>query len=139
MEIFPQIRGIHASDWGISVQIWRILALELKFQKKHIYENGEFLRVFRVLEEPIWQHCLPATLSMKWILRVRENRDGFSPSTSRFWNPLPSVFLASLNLPSCFVFVLFFFFFFPLAVKLIGPRTGCQFFKRCQFFRHTPP
>ena len=24
-----------------------------------------------------------------------------------------------------------YFFFFPLAVKLIGPRTGCQFFKNC--------
>ena len=25
-------------------------------------------------------------------------------------------------------------FFFPLAVKLIGPRTGCQFFKNGKFF-----
>ena len=29
---------------------------------------------------------------------------------------------------------LFFFFFFPLAAKLIGPKTGCQFFKNCWFF-----
>ena len=31
------------------------------------------------------------------------------------------------------------FFFFPLAAKLIGPRTGCQFFKNCQFFQHPLP
>ena len=33
----------------------------------------------------------------------------------------------------CEVFVCFDFvdFFSPLAVKLIGPRTGCQFFKKC--------
>ena len=28
-----------------------------------------------------------------------------------------------------FVFVLLFAFFFPLAAKLIGPKTGRQFFK----------
>ena len=27
----------------------------------------------------------------------------------------------------------FFFFFFPLAAKLIGPRTGRQFFKNVDF------
>ena len=26
------------------------------------------------------------------------------------------------------------FFFFPLAAKLIGLRTGCQFFKNIDFF-----
>ena len=31
---------------GISIWIWGILALELKFQKKQIYGNGEFFRVF---------------------------------------------------------------------------------------------
>ena len=25
-------------------------------------------------------------------------------------------------------------FFSPLAAKLVGPRTVCQFFKQCQFF-----
>ena len=29
----------------------------------------------------------------------------------------------------CFVVCIFFFFFFPLAAKLIGPKTGRQFFK----------
>ena len=24
-------------------------------------------------------------------------------------------------------------------MKLIGLRTACQFFKKCRFFRHTPP
>ena len=35
----------------------------------------------------------------------------------------------------CEVFVFDFVhaFFFPLAAKLIGPRTGCQFFKKCRF------
>ena len=28
------------------------------------------------------------------------------------------------------------FSFFPLAAKLIGPQTGCQFFQKCRFFRH---
>ena len=32
-----------------------------------------------------------------------------------------------------------FFFFFPLAAKHIGLRTGCQFFKNFRFFRHRPP
>ena len=30
------------------------------------------------------------------------------------------------------------FFFSPLAAKLIGPRTGCQFFKKFLFYRHLP-
>ena len=30
------------------------------------------------------------------------------------------------------------FFFSPLATKLIGSRTGCQF-KQCRFFQHLPP
>ena len=32
------------------------------------------------------------------------------------------------------LFVLILVIFFPLAAKLIGPRTGCQFFKKCRFF-----
>ena len=31
------------------------------------------------------------------------------------------------------------FFFSLLATKLIGLRTGCQFFKKCLFFRHPAP
>ena len=31
------------------------------------------------------------------------------------------------------------FFFFPLATKLIGPRTGCQFFEKMSFFFDTRP
>ena len=39
----------------------------------------------------------------------------------------------------CEVFVcLDFVHFFPLAAKLIGPQTGCQFFKKCRFFLHLP-
>ena len=30
----------------------------------------------------------------------------------------------------------FVYAFFPLTVKLIGLRTGRQFFKKCRFFRH---
>ena len=26
------------------------------------------------------------------------------------------------------------FFFFPLAMKVIGLQTGCHFFKKCRFF-----
>ena len=29
-------------------------------------------------------------------------------------------------------------FFFPLAAKLIGPKTGCQFFKNADFSMSTP-
>ena len=40
----------------------------------------------------------------------------------------------------CGVFVsLDFVDFLPLAAKLTGLRTGCQFFKKCRFFRHLPP
>ena len=56
MEIFPRIWGIHASDGEFQFGFGGILALELKFQKKLIYGNGEFLRVFRILEQPTWQH-----------------------------------------------------------------------------------
>ena len=31
------------------------------------------------------------------------------------------------------------FFFLPLAAKLIGPRTGCQFLKKSRFFRCLAP
>ena len=31
------------------------------------------------------------------------------------------------------------FFFPPSAVKLVGPRTGCQFFKKMSIFYDTPP
>ena len=31
-------------------------------------------------------------------------------------------------------FVHFLFFFFPLAMKLTGLQTECQFFKKCRFF-----
>ena len=39
-----------------------------------------------------------------------------------------------------FVFLDFghFFFFIPLAAKVIGPQTGCQFFKKCLFFSTCP-
>ena len=30
----------------------------------------------------------------------------------------------------CLDFVIFFFFFFPLATKLMVPQTGCEFFKK---------
>ena len=33
----------------------------------------------------------------------------------------------------------FFFFLYPMAAKLIGPRMGCQFFKKCLFFPHMSP
>ena len=61
MRIFPQIRGNHASDrefqFGFG-EFW----FDLTFQKKQIYGNGEFLRVFRILEQPPWQHgCVHTT------------------------------------------------------------------------------
>ena len=33
----------------------------------------------------------------------------------------------------------FFSLFFPLAVKLVGPQTGCQFFKNFYFSFDNPP
>ena len=40
-------------------------------------------------------------------------------------------FLEIVFVGQCEVFVCLDFFLSPLAVKLIGPRTGCQFFKKC--------
>ena len=51
-------------------------------------------------------------------------------------------FLGIVFVGQCEVFVCLdfgHFFFSPLAAKLIGPRTGCQFFKICRFFRHMSP
>ena len=59
MEIFSQVRGIHASDGEFQFGFGDFLAPELKFQKKQIYGNGEFLRIFRILKQPTWQHCIP--------------------------------------------------------------------------------
>ena len=52
---------------------------------------------------------------------------------------LEIVFVGQHEVFVCLDFVNFFFFFFPLAAKFIGPRTGCQFFKKCRSFRHLPP
>ena len=43
---------------------------------------------------------------------------------------LEIVFVGQCEVFVCLDFVHFFLFFFPLAVKLIGPRTGCQFKKK---------
>ena len=37
-----------------------------------------------------------------------------------------------------FVEIISFLYFFPLAAKLIGPQTGCQFFKNADFFDLPP-
>ena len=50
-------------------------------------------------------------------------------------------FLEIVFVGQCQVFVyLDFGHFFPLATKLIGPQTGCQFFKKMSiFFQHISP
>ena len=47
---------------------------------------------------------------------------------------LEIVFVGQCEVFVCLDFVLT--FFFPLAAKLTGPRMGCQFFKKCRFFRY---
>ena len=44
------------------------------------------------------------------------------------------VFVGQCEVFVCLGFVAF--FFFPLAAKLIGLQTGCQFFKNIDFFWH---
>ena len=39
------------------------------------------------------------------------------------------VFVGECEVFVCMCFVVSFYFFFPLAAKLIGPKTGRQFFK----------
>ena len=43
---------------------------------------------------------------------------------------LEIVFVGQCEVFVCLDFV-HFFFFPPLAAKLVGPRTGCQFFRIC--------
>ena len=52
---------------------------------------------------------------------------------------LEIVFVGQCEVFVCLDFVNFFFYFFPLAAKLIGPRTGCQFFKKMSIFSLTNP
>ena len=49
--------------------------------------------------------------------------------------------LEMLFVGQCEVFVGLDFvdFFSHFPTKLIGPRTGCQFFIKCRHFRHLPP
>ena len=57
----------------------------------------------------------------------------------------PWSFLEIVFVGQCEVFFLswicidyFFSLFFPLAAKLIGPKTGCQFLKNVYFFDNGP-
>ena len=57
-----------------------------------------------------------------------------------WWSFLAMVFVGQCEALVClgFVEIISFLLFFPLAAKLIGPKTGCQFCKNVDFFDNHP-
>ena len=56
-----------------------------------------------------------------------------------WWSFLAMVFVGQCEVLVCLGFVdCFFSVFFPLATKLIGPKTGCQFFENVEIFDNHP-
>ena len=54
------------------------------------------------------------------------------------WSILEVVFVGQCEVFICLGLLEIISFFFPLAMKLIGPQTGCQFFKKSIFLTTLP-
>ena len=61
-------------------------------------------------------------------------------SLRNWWSFLETVFVGQCEVFVClgFVEIIHFLYFFPLAAKIIGPQTGCQFFQNVDLFYNSP-